>query len=88
MGLCIKLVGYRCVYNGGIQEVFIVLSGNSYVQCVVGTLLLIVGKYIRSQYVACLVSSADTCVNVYAVQCVTKNTKGQVSLYVCASGFR
>ena len=79
---CVKLVGNRLVNLGGIGEILIVLSGNCNVQSVVGTLVCIVYIYVVRKYVACLVSGADTCVNVYAVKCVTQNTKGQVSLNV------
>ena len=83
MGSLIQLIGYRCVYHCGICEICIIFSGNSNVQCVVGTLICLVNIYIRTQDIACIVCCADTCININSVQCVAQYAKSQVSLYVC-----
>ena len=83
MGSLIQLIGYRCVYHGGVCEICIILSGNSYVQSVVGTLICLVNIYIRAQYIACVVCCADTCININSVQSVAQYAECQVCLYVC-----
>ena len=72
----VQLIGYRCVSYGGVGEILIILSSNSNIQCVVGTLFLSVYVYIIAQNVSGLICGADTGVNVNAVQCVAQNTKG------------
>ena len=83
MFFLIQLFGYRLIYFCRICKFLIVISCNRYIQRIVRTLLFIVCIYIFRQNIACFIFCTDTCINIYAIKCITDNTQCQICLYVC-----
>src|SRR5699024_7122352 len=81
-GLFADLVGNRLPSHGGVQELLIVLSGDSHIQSVVGAVLSIVLVHVLAKHVAGSILGADTGVHVHAVQGVADHAEGQVGLNV------